>query len=139
MPRKLFFDGKSIVERNLLIGNHGPAQLVVRGEFLIAGLVYCPKFSLEIVVRGNGTLTLRGICRRLTIKRVTGNAVLELEQLRMTELLCQDLSGSSEVKLVQPKYILERNVGINAKLHIINPRASHALNGRTEAILQPAQ
>jgi hypothetical protein len=137
MLRKLFFDGKSIVEHDVLIGNHGHAQLTVRGNFFIGGLVYCPKFSLEIVVRGNGILMLRGICRRLIIKRVTGNAVLKFEQLRMTELLCNDLSGTSELRVVQPKYVLERNVGINAKLHIINQRSDDAVNWRSQTVTLP--
>jgi hypothetical protein len=128
MLRKLSFDGKYIVERDVVVGNHGPAKLTVRGDFSIAGLIYCPKYSLEIVVQGNGILTLRGVCRRLIIKRVTGKAVMELEELKITELVCQDLSGTSELKIAQPKYIISRNVGANAKLHIMDRQSLCAID-----------
>lgn len=125
MLRKLSFDGKSIFEKDLLIGNHGPAQLTVRGDFTIDGLIYCPKYSLELIIRGNGILSLRGVCRQLVIKRVTGNAILDFEQVRITELICQDLSGTSELLVMQPRYIRQRNVGMNARLHICKARPNN--------------
>jgi hypothetical protein len=115
MPRRIIFNGHSY-EKSLVIGNHDHIQLVAKGSFDLEGLIYCPKFSLELILQGEGALKLHGVCKRLVIKRVTGNIVMEMGAVRIQELSSVDLGGSSVLRMSTPKLVLEKNVHESAEI-----------------------
>lgn len=124
MPRKLIFNGLAIEEKNLVIGNHDHVQLVVKGNFVIDGLVYCPRYSLELVLQGDGTVTLHGICRRIILKKVSGNCLINLEEALVRELSCEDVGANSVLRMQSPRLILERNIHASADVFFGGRRKS---------------
>jgi hypothetical protein len=111
MPRLIQYVGDKIVEDNLVIGNHSPAQVVVNGDFSINGLIYCPGYKVDLIIRGNGTISLHGVCRQLNIVKVKGNCVLEFESLLITDLNCRELVGNSVLKVGKVRNIGDKNLG----------------------------
>jgi hypothetical protein len=124
MPRKYIFDGPFIEEKSLVIGNHDHVQLVVRGDFVIDGLVYCPRYSLGLSLQGEGSVTLHGICRRVILRKVNGNCLVNLEELLVRELSCEDLGPNSILRMQTPRVILERNIHASAEVFFDGGRKS---------------
>jgi hypothetical protein len=85
---------------------------------LIHGLIYCPKYSLELTVKGNGSMVFHGVCRDLVIRRVSGNCILDFEELKVRQLYCRELTGHSVLKMNDPRYVMERNIGEHAVLSL---------------------
>lgn len=111
MARVIRFLGSAIKEDHLVIGNHSHAQVIIKGDFSINGLVYCPRYKLDLIINGNGTLALHGICKQLNIIRVKGNCILEFESLLIHDLNCREMIGHSTLKVGRVKTIGERNIG----------------------------
>lgn len=111
MARKILYSGKNIQDDSLVVGNHGAAQIIIKGDFVINGLVYCPKYRLQIFVKGNGSLSLRGICKKVEIVRVSGNCLIDLEQLTLQELEVQELKGRTDLIVGKYKHLRKGNLG----------------------------
>jgi hypothetical protein len=73
---------------DLLISNHGNASVTVRGRFTISGLVYCTRYAVRMNIKGRGKITLRGVCKRLTVK-ITGDCLLDLNGMKIGEMFCE--------------------------------------------------
>jgi hypothetical protein len=111
MARVIRYLGNSIREDHLVIGNHSHAQVIIKGDFAIKGLVYCPRYKVDLIIKGNGTLSLHGVCKQLNIVKVKGNCVLEFESLSISELNCCEMIGLSVLKIGKVKNIGQRNIG----------------------------
>ena len=135
MARKLIFNGPQTIEQNLVIGNHNHAQIIAKGSFVLEGLIYCPKYSLELIICGEGSILLHGICRRLVLKKVTGNCVINVEDVQIRELSCENLSGKSVVKMKMPKFIIDKNVAEDAKIFFAGERQTirHSITPNADA------
>lgn len=105
MARKILFSGKNIQDDSLVVGNHGAAQIIIKGDFVINGLVYCPRYRVQIFIKGNGSLSLRGICKKVEIVRVSGNCVIDLEQLTLQELEVLELKGRTDLIVGKHKHL----------------------------------
>ncbi|RAW00593.1 hypothetical protein [Pseudochryseolinea flava] len=110
MARRIVYSGKNNQDDSLVVGNHGPVQIVIKGDFYINGLVYCPKHRLQIYIKGNGRLALRGICKKIDIIRVNGNCVIDLEALKLSELELEELKGHTELIIGNIKQIRKGNI-----------------------------
>ena len=110
MPRKILYNGKNIQDDSLVVGNHGAAQIIIKGDFAINGLVYCPRYRLQIFIKGNGNLSLRGICKRVEIVRVSGNCVIDFEELTLSEIELQDIKGRTDLILGKHKHLRKGNL-----------------------------
>jgi hypothetical protein len=107
MPRKIYYKASSIEDQSLVVGNHGHTQIMVAGEFLINGLVYCPKYRLELAVKGKGTISLHGICKSLVIHRVlVGTCILDVSDLVIGELLVHNVSGKLKLLVGRNKNVI---------------------------------
>ena len=61
------FSGETKRE-DLLIGSHGNADIRVTGNFQLSGIVYCPKYTVTMNIKGDGKIALRGKCYRIVIR-----------------------------------------------------------------------
>lgn len=137
MPRKLFFKAPYIEESDLVIGNHDNVMICVYGDFRIKGLIHCPGYTLSLTIVGDGSITLHGICKRLEIRRISGNCIVNLDDLSTQELACLSLMGNSLLKVGSVKYISQRNVGPESALIIGNklmsPKRDESISDDTYA------
>jgi hypothetical protein len=72
----------------LLISNHGNVSVTVQGHFRVSGLVYCTRYAVRLNMKGRGRISLRGVCKRLTVK-ITGDCLLDLSEMKIGELFCE--------------------------------------------------
>jgi hypothetical protein len=118
-PRKQKFSFKGISNDDaILIGSHGDATMVAEGTFDLSGIIYCPKYTVTLVVKGNGKISFRGKCSRIVIKKMEGNAVLDLADLTCKEFRCEELRGHSQVILGRTRVITHVNLSDQSELHI---------------------
>ena len=75
--RRLEYTGKS-QDHAILIGNHGNVHFTARGDFELSGSVYCPKYTMKVIVSGSGKVTLQGIRKILIVVKMDGTATLDL-------------------------------------------------------------
>lgn len=111
MARILKFRGSTIKEEHVVIGNHSNARMIINGDFSISGLVHCPRYRLDLIIKGNGKISLHGICKKLNLIKVKGNCELNFTSLVISELNCREMIGYSLVTLGKVKSIGERNFG----------------------------
>ena len=78
----------------LLISNHGNVSVTVRGRFAISGLVYCTRYAVRLNIKGCGKISLRGVCKRLTLK-ITGDCLLDLSEMKIGEVFCEAKGNST--------------------------------------------
>jgi hypothetical protein len=128
MGRKLQYNGPHTDEKSLVIGNHDHVQLTVKGSYFIDGLIYCPRYSLEITLMGEGSLSLHGICRRITVKKVTGKAIINFKDLKVKEFSCEWLGGNSVLKMQAPRFTIQKNIYDHASLYFDERKQN---NGRS--------
>ncbi|HEY0654707.1 MAG TPA: hypothetical protein VGD65_16335 [Chryseosolibacter sp.] len=102
---------------SLVIGNYGDAKVVAKGNFDLSGLVYCSKNSVEISAEGEGTLSLRGVCKRVIIRGVRGNTVLDLSQLTSKFIWCESVKDKVVIKLGPTKVIELISLDHEAAVH----------------------
>jgi hypothetical protein len=77
---KLLYTG-DVQQDDLLIGSHGHTDIKIDGNFDISGIVYCPKYTVTMNIKGHGRLSLRGKCDRIIIKKMQGNCTLDLTEV----------------------------------------------------------
>jgi hypothetical protein len=90
---------------NIVIGNYGDVKLVVKGTFNLAGLVYCAKNTVEITLDGDGVVTFKGVCKKLLIKGMRGNCVLDLSNLTSKVIWCESVKDNAMITLGPTKVI----------------------------------
>ena len=102
---------------SLVIGNYGDAKVVAKGNFDLSGLVYCSKNTVEISVEGEGEIALRGVCKRVLIRGVRGNTVLDLSQLTSKFIWCESVKDNAVIKLGPTKIIELISLDNEAAVH----------------------
>jgi hypothetical protein len=114
MLRKIFYKGLSINDDELVVGNHGPVQIVINGNFCISGLVHCPKYHIEILVNGSGTISLHGTCKAIVLKKVLGDCTFDLQDALVGEVIIPPfIKGKNIFKVSKAKIINENFLGEN--------------------------
>lgn len=114
---KLAFTGE-VSQDDLLIGSHGNTDIRVRGNFQLSGVVYCPKYTVTLDVKGQGRMTFRGKCHRIIIKNIEGDCTLDLTDVTYKELHCQSLKGKSVVIAGNARAITPAILSDEATLHV---------------------
>ncbi len=113
--RRISYSGES-KDQSLLIGNYGDVQFVAEGKFDLSGLIYCPRYTVEFIVAGQGAITFRGVCKKLIIKNVSGDCVLDLSEVVCKEVQCKLAKGNSLVTVGPTKVISLANLQEDAVL-----------------------
>lgn len=114
---KLVFTGE-VQQDDLLIGSHGDTDIKISGNFHISGIVYCPKYTITMTIKGDGRLALRGKCDRIIIKRMQGSCTLDLSEVTYKELHCQSLQDRSVVIAGNARAITPAILSDDATLHV---------------------
>ena len=107
-----------IKDDSVLIGSHGDAKVVIEGSFDLSGIVYCPKYTLTLVIEGKGMIALRGICNRIVIKKMSGECTLDLRDLTCKELRCESLRKKSRILAGKARVITKANLFDEAILQL---------------------
>jgi hypothetical protein len=105
-------------EDSLVVGSHGDAVITVDGNFELSGIIYCPKFSVTLAIKGDGKICFRGKCNRVIIKKMDGNCTLDLSDLTCKELRCESIRGQATVITGKTRVITQANLSDEAELHI---------------------
>ena len=113
--RKITYSGEH-KDDSLFISNHVNVQLIAEGKFDLLGLMYCPRYSVEFVVSGQGTIFFRGACERLIIKSITGDCLLDLSEVVCKEVQCKSAKGKSIILIGPTKLISQANLAQEAVL-----------------------
>lgn len=103
---------------SIVIGNYGDAKFVAKGNFELSGLVFCSKNTLEISLNGTGTVSLRGVCKKLIIRGIRGNVTLDVSQLSSKLVWCESVKDETTIKLGPTKVIELISLDNNSVLHI---------------------
>lgn len=123
---KIAFTGE-VRQDDLLIGSHGNTELRIKGNFQISGIIYCPKYSVTLHIKGSGKISFRGKCDRIIIRRMSGDCTLDLTDVTYKELKCEALQGRSVViagntRAVTPAILSdEATLHVHERLLIFNP------------------
>jgi hypothetical protein len=102
--RKIEFIG-DFKDDSIVIGNYGDASVVARGTFNLSGLIYCGKSTVELEVSGDGNIEFKGVCKRLFIKRLEGNCMIDLSNLTTDSVWCELAKGNTVLTLGKTKTI----------------------------------
>jgi|GEM_PF-1219560 len=103
-PRRFEFIG-DFKDDSIVIGNYGDATFIAEGNFDLSGLIYCGKNTVELQICGDGSIAFSGICKKLLIKRIHGNCILDLRRLTTETVWCESVKGRSVVTLGPTKTI----------------------------------
>jgi hypothetical protein len=102
---------------SIVIGNYGDAKFVAKGNFELSGLVFCAKNTIEISLEGEGTVSLRGVCKKVVIRGVRGNTFLDLSQLSTKFIWCESVKDKAVIKLGPTKVIELISLDHDASVH----------------------
>lgn len=97
-PRRIEFIGTHKND-SIVIGNYGDVRLIAQGNFDLSGLIYCGKNTVEINLAGDGTVSFSGVCRKLMIRGIEGNCILNLSNLSSDTVWCESVKGNSIINL----------------------------------------
>jgi hypothetical protein len=61
-------------------------------------------------VSGQGSISLRGACKKLIIKNMTGDCVLDLSEVVCKEVYCKSAKGKSIILIGPTKLISQANL-----------------------------
>jgi len=113
--RKIKYSGEHR-DDSLLIGNYENVHFIAEGKFDLSGLMYCPRYSVEFSVSGSGTIAFRGACKKLIIKKITGDCLLDLSEVVCKEVYCKSAKGNAVILIGPTKLISQANLTENATL-----------------------
>lgn len=118
-PRKIrmTFDGH-VRQDDLLIGSHGHTEIKVKGDFQLSGIIYCPKYSVTMEIRGEGKIALRGKCGTIIIKKMQGDCTLDLSEVTYKQLHCHSVTGRAVVIAGNARVITPAILADEAELHV---------------------
>lgn len=97
-PRRIEFIGTHKND-SIVIGNYGDVRLIAQGTFDLSGLIYCGKNTVEINLAGDGTVSFSGVCKKLMIRGIEGNCLLNLTNLSSDTVWCESIKGTSIINL----------------------------------------
>jgi hypothetical protein len=115
--QRFSFSGKT-KEDSLVVGSHGDAIITVDGEFELSGIIYCPKYTVTLSIKGEGKIAFRGKCSKIVIRKMDGNCTLDLTDLTCKELRCESVGGQSTVIAGKTRVITQANLSDDAVLHV---------------------
>lgn len=104
LSRKIEFIGDH-KDDSIVIGNYGDVKFVAKGNFDLSGLIYCGKNTVEINLDGEGTVSFKGVCKKLLIRGIRGNCTLDLSNLSSKVIWCESVKDNSRVTLGPTKLI----------------------------------
>jgi hypothetical protein len=96
--RRIEFIG-TYKDESIVIGNYGDARFIAQGNFELSGLIFCSKNTVEINLDGEGTVTFRGVCKRLIVRNVRGNCTLDLAGMTTERVWCESVKDSAVITL----------------------------------------
>jgi hypothetical protein len=102
--RKIEFIGAH-KDDSIVIGNYGDVKFVAKGNFDLAGLIYCGKNTVEFNIEGDGKVSFRGVCKKLMIRGIFGNCTLDLSNLTSQVIWCESVKGNAVITLGPTKLI----------------------------------
>lgn len=103
-------------DESLLISNYGNVLLVAEGKFELSGLMYCPRYSVEFKVFGQGTISFRGACKKIIIKNITSDCQLDLSEVVCKEVQVKSAKGKAIILIGPTKLISQANLEEEAVL-----------------------
>ena len=119
--KKITLAFKGDVDKDdLLIGSHGNTEIKINGNFQLGGIIYCPKYTVTLIIQGDGRISFRGKCQRIVIKKMQGDCTLDLSDVTYKELHCQSLSGKAVVVAGNTRAISPAILADDATLHVDN-------------------
>jgi hypothetical protein len=116
--KKQKFSFTDLKDDSVLIGSHGDAMLHIAGTVEISGIIYCPKYTITIQIKGDGRVAFRGICSRIVVKKMRGNCTLDLRELTCKELRLESIQDQSMIITGKTRIISQANLTDEAILHI---------------------
>jgi hypothetical protein len=138
LTKKQYFSFKGETkDDSILIGSHGDASISIDGSFELSGIVYCPKYTVTVTIEGNGIVAFRGICNRIVIKKMSGNATLDLRDLTCKELRCESVKKKSKIYAGKTRVVTRANLFDDAVLHLSDkPLITSAVTSGSSRIIQ---
>jgi hypothetical protein len=103
---------------DILIGSHGNTDIKIRGNFQVSGIIYCPKYTVTLEIKGDGKIAFRGKCYSIAIRKMTGDCILDLSDMTYKELRCESLEGKSIVLAGNTRAITPAILSDEAVLHV---------------------
>jgi hypothetical protein len=103
-PRNIEFIGEHS-DDSIVIGNYGDVKFVAKGNFNLSGLIYCGKNTVEINLEGAGTVSFKGVCKKLMIRGVRGNCTLDLSNVTSQVIWCESIKDNAIITLGPTKLI----------------------------------
>jgi hypothetical protein len=103
---------------SVLIGSHGHAVVHISGTTDLSGIIYCPKYTVTFLIKGNGKIAFRGICNRIIVKKMRGNTTLDLRDLTCKEMRFESVQDQSRIITGKARVISQANLTGESILHI---------------------
>ena len=108
----------NLKDDSIIIGSHGDAKVQIEGTFDLSGIIYCPKYTVTLSIKGDGKIAFRGKCNTLIIKTMKGGCTLDLSELTCKELRCESLGGQALVIAGKTRIITRANLADEAELRL---------------------
>lgn len=118
MRKQRFTFKGDLKDDSILIGSHGDAVLQVEGTFDLSGIIYCPKYTVTITIKGDGKVSFRGKCSRIIVKSMSGNCTLDLSEVTCRELRFESMRDQATVVTGKTRVISRAHLTDEAVLHI---------------------
>lgn len=118
---------------NIVIGNHGDARFLARGNFNLSGILFCLHDAVEFRVHGHGKIRLAGKCKTLNIKSASGDCVLDFTGVKSDIVTCESISDNVTVLLGETKKIDSVTLSDHATLKLLSPTFIGACSLNKEA------
>ncbi len=117
--RKQRFEFKgNIKDDSILVGSHGDATIKIEGTFDLSGIIYCPRYTVMISIRGDGKVAFRGKCDRIIVKKMKGNCILDLSDLTCKELQCESMRQKATIIVGKARVITKANLADESEMHL---------------------
>ncbi len=137
--QKFEYKGK-VNDDSIIIGSHGDASVKIDGTFDLSGIIYCPKYTVTLSIKGTGRVAFRGKCHRVIIKKMKGDCVLDLSELTCRELQCQSLRQNASVIAGKTRVVTQANLADEAVLQFdFKPLITNAYVADNARILHKTQ
>lgn len=108
----------NVEQDDLLIGSHGNTDIKIIGNFQLSGIIYSPKYTVTLTIKGNGRISFRGKCYRIIIRKMQGDCSLDLTDVTYKELQCESLQDRSVVIAGNTRAITPAILSDDATLHV---------------------
>ena len=90
---------------SIVIGNYGDAKLTAKGNFILSGIIFCRRSTVEFNLAGTGRVSFTGACKTLLVQGIDGDCVLELSNLSCEIVRVESGRGNSMILLGKTKRI----------------------------------